>query len=92
VYSPDRRHELPETSPAALGGPSPLRHTLQDVPAAYLALMPKARKREGLRICRAAWLLGLTVRQYRALEAGELMPDTDLWHRMVDVFNWPRSW
>lgn len=62
------------------------------MPGAYVEILPKARKREGLRVCRAAWLLGLTVRQYRALEAGELIPDPDLWRRMVAVFNWPRSW
>jgi hypothetical protein len=28
-------------------------------------------ERLGLRKCRAAWLLGLTVREYRGLEAGE---------------------
>jgi hypothetical protein len=28
-------------------------------------------ERLGLRECRAAWLLGLTVREYRELEAGE---------------------
>jgi hypothetical protein len=36
-------------------------------------------------------LLGLTVREYRALEGGAaLMISSDLWDRMVDVFDWPR--
>src|SRR5690348_8563611 len=34
-------------------------------------MMRRSRQRLGLRECRAAWLLGLTVRQYRALEGGE---------------------
>jgi hypothetical protein len=36
-----------------------------------------------------AWILGLTVREYRALEAGELEVDNDLYERIVDVCGWP---
>ena len=39
--------------------------------AAYPAMMLRSRQRLGLRECRAAWLLGLTVPEYRELEAGE---------------------
>ena len=39
--------------------------------AAYPGMMRRDRERLGLRECRAAWLLGLTVREYRVLEAGE---------------------
>ena len=39
--------------------------------AAYPGMMRRDRERLGLRECRAAWLLGLTVREYRTLEAGE---------------------
>ena len=39
--------------------------------ASYPAMMCRDRERLGLRECRAAWLLGLTVREYRALESGE---------------------
>ena len=37
--------------------------------AAYPAMMRRDRQRLGLRECRAAWLLGLTVREYRRLGA-----------------------
>jgi hypothetical protein len=37
--------------------------------AAYPAMMRRDRQRLGLRECRAAWLLGLTVREYRLLGA-----------------------
>jgi len=56
---------------------------------AYRGMMRRDRERLGLRECRAAWLLGLTVREYRALEAGDLQPTSDQWRRMVDVFQWP---
>jgi len=59
--------------------------------AAYPAMMRRSRQRLGLRECRAAWLLGLTVRQYRRVEAGEAaaLINADVWERMVDVFGWP---
>jgi hypothetical protein len=48
--------------------------------AAYPAMMRRDRERLGLRECRAAWLLGLTVREYRALESGDVAALTgDLW-------------
>jgi hypothetical protein len=57
--------------------------------AAYPTMMRRDRQRLGLRECRAAWLLGLTVREYRALEDGDGFITSDLWERMVDVFQWP---
>ena len=58
--------------------------------AAYPAMMRRSRQRLGLRECRAAWLLGLTVREYRRLEAGEDdLIVADVWERMVEVFGWP---
>jgi hypothetical protein len=55
-------------------------------------MLRPSRQRLGLRECRAAWLLGLTVQEYRALERGEAsIVTSDLWSRMVNVFEWPRS-
>jgi predicted transcriptional regulator len=59
--------------------------------ASFPPMMQRDRKREGLRECRAAWLLGITVRELRRLEAGEVYPDFETWERMVDVFEWPTS-
>ena len=52
-------------------------------------MMRSDRRRLGSRDCRAPWLLGITVREYRLLEAG----DHDLlvgrvWERMPEVFGW----
>jgi hypothetical protein len=52
-------------------------------------MMRRDRERLGLGECRAAWLLGLTVREYRALEDGDATITSDLWDRMVEVFQWP---
>jgi hypothetical protein len=39
--------------------------------AAYATMMERERRREGLRICRAAWLIGVSVREYREILAGD---------------------
>ena len=58
--------------------------------AAYPGMMRRDRERLGLRECRAAWLLGLTVREYRTLEAGEdLLMVSQVWERMVALYGWP---
>jgi predicted transcriptional regulator len=57
--------------------------------AAFPKMLENGRKREGLRVCRAAWMLGVTVRQYRELEAGMRTPDAGTYHRIVEVFGWP---
>jgi predicted transcriptional regulator len=49
--------------------------------AAYPGMMQHDRKREGLRVCRAAWLVGVSVREYREVEAGERMPSLDVYRR-----------
>jgi hypothetical protein len=42
--------------------------------AAYPGMMQRARKRERLRVSRAAWLVGVSVREYREIEAGDRTP------------------
>ena len=36
-------------------------------------MMQRDRKREGLRVCRAAWLIGVSVREYREIDAGDAL-------------------
>jgi hypothetical protein len=38
--------------------------------AVFPKMLERGRKREGLRVCRAAWLFGMTVRECRELVAG----------------------
>jgi len=58
---------------------------------AFRSMMRRDRERQGLRVCWAAWLLGVSVRRYRELEEGEEYPNHEEWIQMVDVFGWPRS-
>ena len=59
--------------------------------AAYPAMMQRDRKREGLRVCRAAWLIGVSVREYRELEAGERMLSPDTYERISELYGWPQT-
>jgi transcriptional regulator with XRE-family HTH domain len=50
--------------------------------AAYPGMMQRARKREGLRVCRAALLVGVSIREYQELEAGSRWPTFETWDRI----------
>ena len=55
------------------------------------AMMQRDRKREGLRVCRAAWLIGVSVREYREIEAGDRMPSLDTYERISELYGWPQT-
>ena len=59
--------------------------------ASFPTMMQRDRKREGLRVCRAAWLIGASVREYREMEAGERSPDFQTWDRICKLFGWPQT-
>jgi hypothetical protein len=54
-------------------------------------MMQRDRRRQGLRVCRAAWFTEVSVREYREIEAGERWPGAGTWERMCEVFNWPQA-
>jgi hypothetical protein len=59
--------------------------------AAFPKMLEHGWHREGLRVCRAAWLFGLTVREYREIEAGDRMPPLDTYDWISSYFGWPGS-
>jgi transcriptional regulator with XRE-family HTH domain len=59
--------------------------------AAYPGMMQRARKREGLRLCRAAWLIGISVREYREIEAGARIPSPGTYERISELYGWPKT-
>jgi transcriptional regulator with XRE-family HTH domain len=59
--------------------------------AAYATMMRRDREREGLRVCRAAWLVGLSVREYREIESGDRTPSLDTYRRISELYGWPQS-
>jgi DNA-binding XRE family transcriptional regulator len=52
--------------------------------------MARSRKREGIRVCRAAWLIGISVREYREIEAGDRTPNLDTYRRISELYGWPQ--
>ena len=58
--------------------------------AAYPGMMERARKREGLRVCRAAWLIGISVREYREIESGDREPSLGTYERISALYGWPQ--
>jgi hypothetical protein len=52
---------------------------------AFPVMMQRARKREGLRVCRAAWLVGVNVCENREIVADERWPDFDIYERIRDA-------
>jgi transcriptional regulator with XRE-family HTH domain len=59
--------------------------------AAYPGMMQRARKPEGLRICRAAWLVGISVRVYREIEAGDRVPSLSTYDRISELYGFPQT-
>ncbi|MEP6757994.1 MAG: helix-turn-helix transcriptional regulator [Actinomycetota bacterium] len=60
--------------------------------AMFATLLRRDRERWGLRVARAAWLAGVSVSQYRELEAGERLPDFDTCQRISELYGWPQSY
>jgi hypothetical protein len=54
-------------------------------------MMERDRKREGLRVCCPTWLIGVSVREYRELEAGTGSPDFETWDRICKLYGWPQT-
>jgi hypothetical protein len=59
--------------------------------AAFPSMLERDRRREGLRVCRAAWVLGLSVAEYRQLEAGTRSPTFETWDRICKLYGWPQT-
>jgi DNA-binding XRE family transcriptional regulator len=54
-------------------------------------MMKCTRKHEGLRECRAAWLVGVSVREYRELEAGDRTPSLGTFEGISELYEWPQT-
>jgi hypothetical protein len=62
------------------------------VVSAFRQLMREDGERLGLSIGRASGLIGVWVREYRALEDGESYPDFETWDRICKLYGWPQAW
>jgi predicted transcriptional regulator len=57
----------------------------------FTDMLRRDRKREGLRLGRAAWRLGVSVRELREIEAGTRWPTFDTYDRIEKLFGWPQA-
>jgi hypothetical protein len=53
-------------------------------------MLRRDRERRGIRECKAAWHFGVSVQEYRELEAGERFPTFETWDRMCKLYGWPQ--
>ena len=60
--------------------------------AALALMLADDRRRAGWSVARAAFELGVSIRTYRELEAGERLPSFETWDRMCKTFNWPQTY
>ena len=57
----------------------------------FAGMLDRDRKRCGLRNCQVASHLGVSVREYRELEAGTRFPTFETWDRMCKLYGWSQS-
>ena len=60
-----------------------------------MAMLPKMlaqdRRQAGWSVGQAAWRLGVSVREYRELEAGTRSPSFETWDRICKLYGWPQT-
>jgi hypothetical protein len=54
-------------------------------------MLRRDRERWGLRVSRAAWFDGVSVREYRELVEGEAWPSYDVWELIAEFSGWPET-
>ena len=54
-------------------------------------MMQRDGTREGLRVCRGAWFVGVSVPEYREIEAGDRTPSLDTYRRISELYGWPQT-
>jgi hypothetical protein len=59
--------------------------------AALPTMLAEDRQRAGWSVGQTAWRLGITVREYRELEAGERWPSFETWDRICKLHGWPQT-
>jgi transcriptional regulator with XRE-family HTH domain len=61
------------------------------VEPAFRAMLAQDRKQAGWSMGFVAWRLGVSVREYGELEAGDRSPSFEAWDRICKTFGWPQT-
>jgi predicted transcriptional regulator len=59
--------------------------------AALPGMLEHDRKQAGWSVGQAAWRLGVSVREYREIEADERVPNRETFDRIGRTFGWART-
>jgi predicted transcriptional regulator len=54
-------------------------------------MLEEDRRRAGWSMGQVAWRLGVSVHEYRELEAGERWPSFETWDRICKMYGWPQT-
>ena len=54
-------------------------------------MLEQDRTRAGWSVGQAAWRLGVSVSQYREIEAGDRSPSFETWDRICNLYGWPQT-
>jgi hypothetical protein len=54
-------------------------------------MMERDRKHQGLPRLPPTWLIGVGVREYREIEAGDRTPSLDTYRRISELYGWPQT-
>ncbi|HET6792122.1 MAG TPA: helix-turn-helix domain-containing protein [Actinomycetota bacterium] len=54
-------------------------------------ILEEDRRRAGWSVGQSAWRHGVSVREYRELEAGERWPNGETFNRICELYGWPQT-
>jgi hypothetical protein len=54
-------------------------------------MLEQDRRQAGWSVGQAAWRLGVSIREYRELEAGAPWPDWETFDRICKLYGWPQT-
>ena len=57
--------------------------------AMFRKMLEEDRRRAGWSV--GQWRLGITVRDYREIEAGERWPNGETFNRICELYGWPQT-
>ncbi len=54
-------------------------------------MLEEDRRRAGWSMGHVAWRVGISVREYREIEAGDRWPNGETFNRICELYGWPQT-